>query len=566
MKKKGIILGSILFVVLVGVIVIVTTVRAKDNIENSEEVVETVPLEKQNLEKSISVTGTITSNSQKVISSEAIDTKVVEVKVAVGDKVKKGDVLARLDRTNLEIKLKAAQTALEVAKKKSQIDINGAKRNVEQVTLTRNIELERSNKAVADAYKEYADAVAKRDSLNLEFQNATKKRAEKENNYSGAKSNMENTLKETENRRKTLENAQNNYDLALTKYEEATKETISANDLAKIAEVEALKNKKEEALNSLNAAKAAYNSTGAITSSVETNKASKETEYSQAKSDETSKEAEYKAAITNVDVTAKAYEKAKQAAEDTNRTTEKAVAEQNDSFLSAELSSKNAGNGQEEVEVNKYKELLEACDIIAPMDGMITSVQVQAGDVYKSGEIMTIQDTSKFMVSALVDQYDISDITKNMKANVKTQTTGEEAMRGIVTFVSPVPKSIATTPSSAGSSTGTNSTSNSDYEIKVSLSKGSERLRIGMTAKTSIVLKEIQDALVLPYYCIEEDTDGSFYVQIMGVNEIKRKMKVKKIMETDYYTAIEGDGLKDGMQVIVPSIVEKENEATETVG
>ena len=559
MKKKCIILGGIILAIVIGAGVVAFKAKAKGSEENMEQVTETVPLEKQDLEKSISVTGTIASNSQKVLSSEATDTKVTEINVTVGDMVKKGDVIAKLDRTNLEIKLHAAETALKVAKQKAQLEINGAKRNMDQVSVTRNIELERSNKAVADAYKGYADAVARRDSLYQECQNAIKNLKDKEAIYAGAKGTLDNTAKETESKRVAMESAQNTYDAALSAYEEAAKEGAASTDPVKLAEIESLKKKRDDALVALNAAKASFNGTGAITSTVETDKATKESDYSQAKSDEAAKEADYKAAVANVDAMAKAYEQAKQAAGDSNRTTEKAVADQKDSLLSAELNSQNTGGSPEEIEINKCKELLAACDIVAPMDGIVTSIPVQVGDTYKGGEIMTVQDTSKYTVSALVDQYDISDIFKDMKAKVETQTTGDTVMEGMVTFVSPVPKSAVTSGSASGTSTGTGTTGGGDYEIKVSLNQGSERLRIGMTAKTSIILNEKKGALVVPYYCIQEDTDGSTYIEIMKSDQSTQKIVVNKVMETDYYVAIEGEGLEEGMQAIVPSAADSDS-------
>ncbi|NTV77633.1 MAG: HlyD family efflux transporter periplasmic adaptor subunit, partial [Clostridiales bacterium] len=266
------------------------------------------------------------------------------------------------------------------------------------------------------------------------------------------------------------------------------------------------------------------------------------------------------AALSNVDTTTKAYQKAVEAAQDTERSTQKAVADQKDSLLSAQLNSKISGSSQEEIDIKKYKEQIDACVITAPMDGIITSVVLQAGDIYKSGELLTIQDTSKFTVSATVDQYDISDISKDMKAIIKTETTGDTLMQGMVTFVSPVPKSSTPTGTSAGNTT----TNNNDYEIKVAIDKGSDRLRIGMTAKTSIVLKEQKNAFVVPYYCLQEDTDGTFYITVMenigeGNNTASadgKKITIKKVLETDYYTAIEADELVEGMSVLVPTITD----------
>ncbi|NTV78948.1 MAG: biotin/lipoyl-binding protein [Clostridiales bacterium] len=235
MKKKIVVIGSIIIIIGIGIGVITTSIKAKANEAVTEVATETISLEKQDLEKVISVTGTIASNSIKVITSEVTDVKITELNVAVGDFVKKGDIIARLDSSNLIIKLNAAQTALDVAKQKSKIEIDGATRNTQNIEITRNIEIERSNTAVAQAYKEYAEAVAKKDTTYQEYQNAINKKKEKEIAYFGAKGSADNSVKETEIRRKAVESAQISYDAELEAYELAVKESVLPGDTVKLA-------------------------------------------------------------------------------------------------------------------------------------------------------------------------------------------------------------------------------------------------------------------------------------------------------------------------------------------
>ena len=85
------------------------------------------------------------------------------------------------------------------------------------------------------------------------------------------------------------------------------------------------------------------------------------------------------------------------------------------------------------------KEQLQKATITAPADGIITAVNVKAGDTYAGGTMIVVQDVSGFKVSATLGQYDISDVSKGLDAKVTTDTTGSEEMTGKVTFVSPTP-------------------------------------------------------------------------------------------------------------------------------
>ena len=87
--------------------------------------------------------------------------------------------------------------------------------------------------------------------------------------------------------------------------------------------------------------------------------------------------------------------------------------------------------------------------------------------------------------SLSVDEYDIPDIAKGMEAVIKTDATGDEEMSGTVTFVAPTP--TTTTASSSSGSSSSSSSSSSGYAVEVTITNPSERLRLGMTAKTCLL-------------------------------------------------------------------------------
>ena len=122
-----------------------------------------------------------------------------------------------------------------------------------------------------------------------------------------------------------------------------------------------------------------------------------------------------------------------------------------------------------------------------------------------------------------------------------------------------------------------------------------------MTAETSVVLEQVENVLAVPYDSIQEKGDGTFYITVADdsgafpgkpdgnlpeqpvsngtfgkpakegadgkpsmpegfpgkgkkANESipTRNITVKKGLETDYYTEVISDELKEGMRVLVP--------------
>ena len=81
----------------------------------------------------------------------------------------------------------------------------------------------------------------------------------------------------------------------------------------------------------------------------------------------------------------------------------------------------------------------------------------------------------------------------------------------------------------------------------------SDRLRIGMAAKLTIIEKEKKNVLSLPGNVIQmkNDTDGT--VTVISPDGTEREVAVKIGMKTDYYVEVISDTLKEGDQVRVVS-------------
>jgi hypothetical protein len=115
----------------------------------------------------------------------------------------------------------------------------------------------------------------------------------------------------------------------------------------------------------------------------------------------------------------------------------------------------------------------------------------------------------------------------------------------------------------ASSFGGSSSSGSKDvtFTVKIAMDKLDERLRIGMTAKLSIITQENEDVICVPFNAIQTEDDGkTFFVdQITGTDEetgeyITKKVSVSKGIESDYYTEILGGGFKVGDEILMPEV------------
>lgn len=260
-----------------------------------------------------------------------------------------------------------------------------------------------------------------------------------------------------------------------------------------------------------------------------------------------------------------AYEQAVENEENTNKQNSNSIDNASDSVEDAETNG-NKTIKEAENKVKEAKENLEKCTVKATMSGVVTVLNVEAGDTYSGGTIAQIDDTSSFTVTTSVDEYDISKLEKGQKVIILTEATDEDELEGEITFISP-----STNSSSTQSDNMQSSDSSSGYEVKINIKTADDRLRMGLTAKCSIVLSEATDVFAVPYDAIHEDADGNtvIYVKDQTANNVEnttgasdnkenqqtaqKEVKVTKGMESDYYVEISGDDLQEGMQVIIPS-------------
>jgi len=229
---------------------------------------------------------------------------------------------------------------------------------------------------------------------------------------------------------------------------------------------------------------------------------------------------------------------AKEALEAQQKNYEKtlAAAENN---LNATLLNLDTTTQQSQVEL--YEEQLANATLYAPLSGVVTAINYEAGDTYNGGVILTIQDCSSFDVQAQISEYDISDVAIGQKVLIKTNATGEEEMTGTVTFISPTAANAA-----AG-------ISNSDvtYKVLIKINNPSSRLRLDMSASLSIILEEHTNVLTVPYNAIQTKSDGSTVVSIKNEDGSFTELPVTVIMESNYYTEITSDSLTEGMEVLL---------------
>lgn len=182
---------------------------------------------------------------------------------------------------------------------------------------------------------------------------------------------------------------------------------------------------------------------------------------------------------------------------------------------------------------------LAATSLVAPFDGTILQVNASQGDLVSSNStILTIADMSKLQVLASVDETTIQDVTAGQSAQVTFDALPGKTLSGTV---GDVPLQ------------GTLQGDIMVYEVPVSLA-GTEGLTLlaGMTADVTISTGDVEDALLVPAMALIK-SNGMYQVLVAdpaNPDAEPQAVPVQTGLSNGTYTQITA-GLNEGDQVVV---------------
>jgi len=200
---------------------------------------------------------------------------------------------------------------------------------------------------------------------------------------------------------------------------------------------------------------------------------------------------------------------------------------------------------QSQASLKQLEEQLSYTTIVAPMDGVILSRDVEIGDAVSSilvlGStatlVMTEGDINQVYVQGKVDEADIAHVYMAQPARIKVESFRDRTFNGKVTKIAPlgVQKDNVTT-----------------FEVRVSIDNPGGELKANMTANAEILLDEHKGVLTVPENAVMYDNQKNASVQVPDSNQKDgvRKVAVKVGLSNGSVSEIVS-GLKEGDQVVL---------------
>ena len=281
-------------------------------------------------------------------------------------------------------------------------------------------------------------------------------------------------------------------------------------------------------------------------------------------------EGEIRTAQTSVNRAKRTYDTRVQNRESNIKTINDTYQNQVDSYNTTIENSSTSTDTQQE-RVDRLQEQIDAAVVKAPARGLVTALNVEAGDTYNGGSIAVVKNVDVFEVTTEIDEYDINKVQVGQEVVIKSNATDDLELTGTVKSIAPAATGSESASNSgaafgldldslmegSGSMMGAGS-NDVTYTVRVTVNTPCDQLKIGMTAKLSIVLKKGENVLSVPFNAVQGDSESGYYIEEIASEKKEdgtydtRKVSVTKGLESDYYVEVMGADVKEGMEILVP--------------
>ena len=553
-SKNWFLRHKVLSIVLVVLLVIAVAVFfvVRNVMKNAEGLaytfVRTTTLEKTTLTDSVTVNGTVKAgqDASVTVADAAKLYKVATVNVKVGDAVKKGDVIATLDTTELLKQIEQAELSYSDTLKSAQTSYARAADDltVEQVKHENTL----------------IDLQANIDAADKQLYEAQENQKKAQANYDAAKSD-----------RDALAGEYNRVSAEVQAYTDQLKTAAAAQESA-LAEANNALAARTAAQTELEQAKSTYGEGSAEAIAAQQKLTECETRYTEANNAYTSAQSNYTTAATNLqnaqsgcsvpsrglygfaaieaafkqaDSLLTQYETALETAKKTTESAEKALKSAHDAYdneknySSLKTRAQNVEDAATRLSqsartpstLETLRDTLNSCTLTATMDGTITSLNATVGSVC-TGAVATIQNTDQLTVEVTIPANSVPNVSEGMACRITSDAASGQIIHGTLVRIDPVANEKGT------------------FGATVSVNASDAGLLIGTQAKVEIVISEKSDVFIVPMDAVDINDDGSYYVLRCtggeGIAMTFEQVPVAVGDSNDYYVEISGAGLHVG--------------------
>lgn len=501
--------------------------------------------------QSVTGTGQISSSRESSVTSK-VASKVLKVTVANGQKVKTGDIIARLDSSDANSAVWDAQESLESAKlsleKLQTVDdltliqaknaLTAAKESLESSKDDLNENYEQGFNAVASAMIDFPAAIEGMRNIVVGTSSYVVQSSPTYLDY------YYDAIKSYDSQADELEaKAASSYQQAKTDYERNFQSYKSTSNLSSESEIETLiestyqtSKSIAQALKDINTFVQRYQDV------MNAQKITPQTFSTTHLSNLSGYIAQSNSNVSDLFSAGQNIENSKSAITSGQRAVDektKSLADVAAGADALDVKSSQLSIQQKERALADAQDNLDNYTIVAPFDGVVASVDVDEGDnVAANGSIAKII-TSSQIATVTLNEVDIAKVEVGQKAMLTFTAIDGLTATGKVIEVSTI---------------GTVSQGVVSYEVVVALDTESDQVKSGMSISAAIITQTKQDVVLVPSIAVKSGNNGSYVLMPVSGDSVEQvtEQAVTVGLSDDTNTEI-SDGLSEGDKIVVSS-------------
>lgn len=489
--------------------------EASQETEKSPPAVEIQEVRRGVIREELLLIGNIVAASEVTVFSK-IPGKVLNISVDEGSKVRKGDIIAKIEDKEIKLQLKQAEAAVEAAtvgldqarslaevRVRSQVAqaqagsssaeaaLNQVKDLAKTRTLSQMEQAEAGLAAIRANLKKIKDGARTEEKRQIE---ATVQQAEAgRDNAQADLERIENLYSKGAVSKQTLDAMRTGATVAAAQYEAASQQLKLVETGARDEDILAVESQVKQAEAGLELAK----------SMIDTKSWEKDIEMAQGQYDQA------KAALDST----KALEKAKS--------------------WEAEITAAETGLKQAEAALGLAQEMLNNTTITAPISGIVSMRYLDAGSMASpAAPLFTIVDMDKVKAVVDVTEANLAKVSPNSEAVISVEAFPEK-ITGTATLISPTLKSMSRTAS-----------------VEITIDNPSHKLKPGMFARVTLPVEVHEDAVLVRRSAVIEDRVSSSKYLFVIENNVGAKREVQiGLAKSDVLEIL--SGVQAGEKVVV---------------
>jgi len=217
-----------------------------------------------------------------------------------------------------------------------------------------------------------------------------------------------------------------------------------------------------------------------------------------------------------------------------------------------ELAVAEAAVKQVKIQLDQAQKDLEGITLTAPIDGKVTYLAANKGEIVDTSKYLTIVDVNHLNVDISVDETDMDKLVVGSPVTVVFDALPDQTFSGKVTQVDP-----------EMTSSGQYRVATGVVELNGDAVKALQKVPLGLNATVTIINKESKNALLVPVTALKNLGDQGYAVMVVG-SDGQLKLKTVQVGIKDTANVEILSGLKEGDLVSTGTAQTKASSSTST--